>query len=63
VILQIDVTVTGPDGVMTGSTAVAVNEPTAPAVILPAQAQPPGDLANLRMRQRAQALRGGVSRA
>ena len=56
-ILVIDVTVTGPDGVMTGSAAVTVNEPTAP----PAQAA--SELANLRMRQRAQAMRGGISRA
>jgi hypothetical protein len=61
VILTIDVTVTGPDGVMTGSTAVTVNEPE--AVTPPAPERAAGDLANLRMRQRTQALRGGVSRA
>jgi hypothetical protein len=64
VILQIDVTVIGPDGVMTGSTAVTVNDP--PAAVIPAaqaQAASPGDLATMRMRQRAQALRGGRDRA
>ena len=57
-ILTIDATVTGPDGtVMTGSTAVTVNEPPA------ARGGEQADLATLRMRQRAQALRGGMSRA
>ena len=58
-ILTIDATVTGPDGAMTGSVAVTVSEPPAPE----AQPGPPGGLDNLRMRQRAQALRGGISRA
>lgn len=59
-ILQIDVTVTGPDGVMTGSAAVTVNVPAAAQAAPPV---PPGELANLRMQQRAQALRWGQSRA
>lgn len=59
-ILQIDVTVTGPDGVMTGSTAVTVN---VPAAAQPASPAPSGELANLRMQQRSQALRWGQSRA
>lgn len=52
-ILQIDVTVTGPDGVITGSTAVTVNVPAPPAA-----AQPAAELAALRARQRLQARRG-----
>jgi hypothetical protein len=50
VILQIDVTVTGPDGVATGSAAVTVNEAAPPA----------GDaeLDALRAAQRSQARRG-----
>lgn len=57
-ILQIDVTVTGPDGVATGSTAVTVSEPPA------AKAAPPGpDLDTLRMQQRSQALMRGFPRA
>lgn len=57
-ILTIDATVTGPDGtIMTGSTAVTVNEPPA------STAREQADLTTLRMRQRAQALRGGMSRA
>ena len=50
-ILQIDVTVTGPDGVATGSTAVTVSEPPPPAA---GQAE----LAALRAAQRSQARRG-----
>lgn len=57
-ILTIDVTVTGPDEVMTGSVAVTVSEPPADA----SPAQGTGD-ANLQMRQRAQVMRGGISRA
>jgi hypothetical protein len=56
VILQIDVEVVGPDQVMTGSTAVEV--------VLPGEAEQDrsvsdSDLANLRIRQRSQALRWG----
>jgi hypothetical protein len=54
VILQIDVTVTGPDGVATGSAAVTVNDP-------PAGQQAAADLAA--MRQRSQALMRGYPRA
>jgi hypothetical protein len=58
VILQIDVTVTGPDGVMTGSAAVTVNEPPA------AETAPAGStLETLRMQQRSQALMRGFPRA
>jgi hypothetical protein len=61
VILVIDATVTGPDGVLTGSVAVTVNAP-APEQAPPAApaAQPradPGDLENRRLQQRSQALR------
>ena len=57
-ILQIDVTVTGPDGVATGSAAVTVNEPP------PAEAAPSAaDLKTLRMLQRSQALMRGYPRA
>jgi hypothetical protein len=59
VILQIDVTVTGPDGVMTGSAAVDVTPPAAAQAPAPAPQPPDADLMNLRMRQRAQALRWG----
>lgn len=58
-ILTIDAAVTGPDGVMTGSVAVTVTEPPAQEE----QARPSAALDSLRMRQRAQALRGGTSRA
>jgi hypothetical protein len=58
VILTIDVTVTGPDEVMTGSVAVTVNEP--PADASPAQA---AEDPNLLMRRRAQQMQGGMSRA
>jgi hypothetical protein len=51
VILQIDVTVTGPDGVATGSTAVTVNEAAPPAA-------GEAELSALRAAQRAQARRG-----
>lgn len=55
-ILTIDVTVTGPDGVATGSTAVTVNVPPAQAPSpAPALVTAP-DLASLRLQQRAQAL-------
>lgn len=53
-ILQIDVEVTGPDQVMTGSVAVDVEVPE------DSQSERPvtgSDLANLRLRQRSQALR------
>ena len=55
-ILQIDVEVVGPDQVMTGSTAVEV--------VIPQEAErerpvSDSDLANLRIRQRSQALRWG----
>ncbi|MCW2930028.1 MAG: hypothetical protein JWM19_990 [Actinomycetia bacterium] len=57
-ILQIDVTVTGPGGVMTGSAAVSVSQPPA---------QELGDAgdgsANEQMRQRSAEMRWGVSRA
>ncbi len=60
-ILDIDVTVTGPDQVLTGSVAVTVNPAPAAAPVAPVQApvQAPmaGELANLRMRQRSEALR------
>ena len=53
-ILQIDVTVTGPDGTTaSGSAAVDVTEPAVPA----------GGDATEAMRQRSQALRWGASRA
>lgn len=53
-ILQIDVTVTGPDGTTaSGSAAVDVTEPVAPAE---------GDVTEA-MRRRSQALRWGASRA
>lgn len=61
-ILQIDVTVTGPDGVMTGSAAVTVNAPEAEPPPAPAAATD-GELTNLRMRQRSQAMRWGMGRA
>lgn len=53
-ILQIDVTVTGPGGVATGSTAVTVNEPPPPPGEQPGQAE----LAARRAAQRSQARRG-----
>jgi len=59
VILQIDVTVTGPDQVLTGSVAVTVNDPpeqAAPAAPAPAPAAST-ELAARRARQRAQARR------
>jgi hypothetical protein len=55
VILQIDVTVTGPGWVSTGSVAVDVTEPTA------AETETADE--NTRMQQRIQALRWGASRA
>jgi hypothetical protein len=56
VILQIDVTVTGPDGTTaSGSAAVDVTEPAT-------RAAAPGDV-NEAMQQRYQALRWGVNRA
>jgi hypothetical protein len=62
VILQIDVTVTGPDGVMTGSAAVTVNDPPAGQAVLSPQTASP-DLATLRMSQRSSALMRGYPRA
>jgi hypothetical protein len=60
VILVIDATVTGPDGAtMAGSVAVTVSDPPVPED----QPRPAASLDNLRRRQRAQALRGGISRA
>lgn len=62
--LEIDVTVTGPAGTMTGSATVDVVVPAAeqPAAVLPAgQASPV--LEQLRARQRAQAMHWGVDRA
>jgi hypothetical protein len=55
VILQIDVTVTGPDQVMTGSVAVDV---TAPAADTPAPADQPAR-ENLLVQMRSRALRWG----
>lgn len=52
-ILQIDVTVTGPGGVATGSVAVSVSQPGDLAT----------DAANEQMRDRSQQIRWGVSRA
>lgn len=54
-ILQIDVTVTGPGWVSTGSATVDVTDP-------PAQAESPAD-ENARMRDRVRAQRWGVNRA
>lgn len=51
-ILQIDVTVTGPDQVMTGSATVTVSQPAAQA----APPDAPGELAGMRRRQRVQAM-------
>jgi hypothetical protein len=59
VILQIDVTVTGPDQVLTGSATDIVNDPpeqAAPAAPAPAPAAST-ELAARRARQRAQARR------
>lgn len=61
-ILVIDVTVTGPDWVATGSAAVTVNVPSA-APAAPAPVTTPAELETLRMQQRSQALRWGVPRA
>jgi hypothetical protein len=55
VILQIDVTVTGPGWVSTGSVAVDVTDPAA-------QAEKPLD-ENARMRDRSRQQRWGVNRA
>lgn len=52
-ILQIDVEVVGPDSVMTGSTAVDVEVPEAAE----GEELSASDLANLRIRQRSQAMR------
>lgn len=59
-LLQIDVTVSGPDQVMTGSAIVTVadqpGQAASPEPPAPAPASAPGeDLAALRARQRAQA--------
>lgn len=63
-ILQIDATVTGPDGVSTGSVAVTVVTPAARQESRPEPPAPSrADLENLRMRQRSQALRWGANRA
>lgn len=63
-ILVIDATVSGPDWVATGSAAVTVSTP-APAQepSPPASVVPSAELANLRMRQRWQALRWGANPA
>ena len=54
-ILQIDVTVTGPGGIATGSVAVDVNDPAAQKA--------PGEDENTRMRNRVRSQRWGVNRA
>jgi hypothetical protein len=56
VILQIDVTVTGPGWVSTGSATVDVTDPSA-------QKSAPADDENARMRKRVQAQQWGVNRA
>lgn len=57
-ILVIDVTVGGPNEVMTGSTAVTVNAPAAQAPeAAPPAPDTPGDLESRRMQMRSQALR------
>lgn len=55
-ILEIDVTVTGPDQVLTGSVAVDVNVPAADQG---AAGRSEADLETLRIQQASQALRWG----
>lgn len=57
-ILQIDVTVTGPDSVMTGSVAVTVNVP--PAEQAPPPESPSGPAAIERARAQSQSMRWGM---
>jgi hypothetical protein len=56
VILQIDVTVTGPDSVMTGSVAVDVNVPPAEQ----APPAPPAQSANQVAQARSRSMRWGM---